>query len=273
MAGLLLLSCQGSFASPAQTPLVVGVYESRPWAYLERGKYRGIHVDIFKAVLQRMGHRYSFRPMPLKRLNDGITAGRIDASVYLSTVDKPQRSDTAYLLIGETPFYRSNDILITLRSEPTALAEIEHPNSKRIGILRHSPTVRTSPLFRNFSRLYQYNKMLYAIKALMSRRIDVVAGHPDMLLPAAAELFVAHHISILKSLPAFTILPVFSRVSLGAKTSAMAEEFNSHLLQLKSEGAIASIISTYSQLCYFDSYGAVLEERACARHRFSPEIY
>lgn len=67
--------------------LVVGTKQAAPFSYREGdGPWRGISIELWSAVAERLGLEYEFREMPLEQLVTGLSSGQHDVSVAALTV-------------------------------------------------------------------------------------------------------------------------------------------------------------------------------------------
>jgi polar amino acid transport system substrate-binding protein len=80
-------------------PLVVAVYEAPPWSMKQPdGSWRGVTVDLWKAVAEEAGLAYTLREVPLGEILDGIADGRYATSAgpWAATVERQQLLDFSH---------------------------------------------------------------------------------------------------------------------------------------------------------------------------------
>jgi polar amino acid transport system substrate-binding protein len=77
------LLATASFAGAANAETLVAGIEAAfpPWAYAERGEYKGIAVDAMRAIAESQGLDVEFRDMPWPSLIPALASGRIDLLV------------------------------------------------------------------------------------------------------------------------------------------------------------------------------------------------
>lgn len=191
--GLLLLSlllCQPISA----TTLVVGIEEANniPFEYIdENAQLSGFHIELMRAVCDRLGWQLEFKRTPWKRTMRALESGEIHAASFVAK--SPEREKFALFLpdnllhVSRTTLYikreRADEILFQPPLEQmawrwrTALPNGYHMNDEVLslidrGVPIEQPTVTQSQLFI----------------MLISGRFDLIFGSTSALLRAKAEI-------------------------------------------------------------------------------------
>ncbi|WP_332719647.1 ABC transporter substrate-binding protein [Pelagibacterium mangrovi] len=78
---ITVVTASAASAANAET-LIAGIEAAfPPWAYAERGEYKGIAVDAMRAIAENQGLEVEFRDMPWPSLIPALSSGRIDLLV------------------------------------------------------------------------------------------------------------------------------------------------------------------------------------------------
>ena len=67
-------------------PLIVGTKETPPFAIKRDGEWRGISIDLWRALMGSLGWSYEFRELELAELLEGVEKGSLDAAVGALTI-------------------------------------------------------------------------------------------------------------------------------------------------------------------------------------------
>lgn len=100
LLALLTILCPLLIALPAQgqsiteTRLTIGTKEAPPFAMKgEDGTWRGISIELWRAVAEELGLSYEFEERTLEGLLDGVADGSLDAAIAAITIT-PEREET-----------------------------------------------------------------------------------------------------------------------------------------------------------------------------------
>ncbi|MEM8713861.1 MAG: transporter substrate-binding domain-containing protein, partial [Planctomycetota bacterium] len=97
----------------AAEPLVVGTKEAAPFSFRDSsGEWRGISVDLWRAIAEDLKLEFEFKEVPLEELIEGLTTGRLDASVAALTVT-PAREE----VVDFTHAFHPSGLGIAVRSD------------------------------------------------------------------------------------------------------------------------------------------------------------
>lgn len=104
----LLFGCLLSTVVSAET-IVAGVEPSfPPWAYVKKGKFKGIAVDGMRAIAQKEGLDIKFKDLPFPSLIPALVTGKIDMVVTGLLVTKKRAKAVDYTI----PWFESNDVIL-----------------------------------------------------------------------------------------------------------------------------------------------------------------
>lgn len=191
--GILLLAVL--LSQPLQaTTLVVGIEEANniPFEYIdENAQLTGFHIELVRAVCERLGWQLEFRRTPWKRTMRALETGEIHAATFVAK--SPEREKFALFLadnllhVSRTTLYirreRAGEILFRAPLEQmawrwrSALPNGYHMNDEVLSLIERGapieqPTVTQSQLFI----------------MLISGRFDMIFGSTSALLRAQAEI-------------------------------------------------------------------------------------
>lgn len=123
---ILLLCLLGlpAAAQEASAPVLrVGINEVPPFVIREPdGSWRGISIDLWKAVAEQSGYRYELLPMPFERLLPSLEDDQLDVVVgaLTMTAEREERFDFTH------PFYRTGlAIAVPTASEGSGWAAVK----------------------------------------------------------------------------------------------------------------------------------------------------
>lgn len=103
MAALMPLS---SGAAETYTAGVEASYS--PWAYVEKGEFKGIAIDAMRAIAKAEGFEVKFKDLPFPSLIPALSTGKIDILVTGLTVTE-KRSKVIDFTI---PWWETNDVIL-----------------------------------------------------------------------------------------------------------------------------------------------------------------
>ncbi|XZG68787.1 substrate-binding periplasmic protein [Chitinibacteraceae bacterium HSL-7] len=107
-----LLALFAPLLASAETLTVYGDEAYPPYAYVEHGEYKGIYVDLLRAISPRLGtHTLDVKPLPWKRALAELETGHADA--IFPPYFAPSRSH--FIARYSTPLMFENVVLICRR--------------------------------------------------------------------------------------------------------------------------------------------------------------
>lgn len=96
-------------SSGAAETYTAGVEASySPWAYVEKGEYKGIAIDAMRAIAKAEGFNVKFKDLPFPSLIPALSTGKIDILVTGLTVTE-KRSKVIDFTI---PWWETNDVVL-----------------------------------------------------------------------------------------------------------------------------------------------------------------
>lgn len=111
-------ACTGlAVAAAALIPITSGATETytagveasySPWAYVQKGEYKGIAIDAMRAIAKAEGFKVEFKDLPFPSLIPALSTGKIDILVTGLTVTK-KRSKVIDFTI---PWWETNDVIL-----------------------------------------------------------------------------------------------------------------------------------------------------------------
>ncbi|HYW76864.1 MAG TPA: ABC transporter substrate-binding protein [Gammaproteobacteria bacterium] len=106
---IALLFC-GLFATVVSAKTIVAGVEPSfpPWAYVKKGKFKGIAVDGMRAIAKEEGLKVKFKDLPFPSLIPALVTGKIDMVVTGLLVTKKRAKAVDYTI----PWFESNDVIL-----------------------------------------------------------------------------------------------------------------------------------------------------------------
>lgn len=111
--GVATVAAQPALSSePAKRQLVVGVHDKPPFAFLEDGEWKGIGVDLWQMIADKLGYSFRFEPLPYEDLTKALVEKRVDVIVGEITVSAADEE----IIDFSQPFLQTN-VLVAVNSE------------------------------------------------------------------------------------------------------------------------------------------------------------
>lgn len=180
LAGLLALGAGCLSLGRGPAPLRIGtVSDSPPLAFREGRHWKGVEIELAKALADRLGQRPVFVALPSGELLTALLDGRVDVLMagLAVTEDRRVQIDFAspYLVVGQAVLVRRADLprvqtTIKIRSSPARAAVVEDSTGDYL-ITRYFPRASRYP-FPTFDA---------AVDALLHNRVDMVVGDAPTL--------------------------------------------------------------------------------------------
>lgn len=99
-----LSATSGIVAQEEQVPIRVGVRVAAPFAYQQQqdGPWRGLAIELWEAMAERLDLEYTYAPMPLNRLLDATAAGEVDVGIGALSVlpEREERMDFTHAFMN-----------------------------------------------------------------------------------------------------------------------------------------------------------------------------
>jgi len=110
VSGLVLLMCFIPFTALSNSEVVIAGVEATfpPWAWVEKGEFKGIAVDAVREIAKIEGLNLTFQEMPWQSLIPALVAGRIDLVVTAVSVTE----ERAKVLDFTIPWWEINRVVL-----------------------------------------------------------------------------------------------------------------------------------------------------------------
>jgi len=110
VSGLVLLMCFIPFAALSNSEVVIAGVEATfpPWAWVEKGVFKGIAVDAVREIAKIEGINLRFQEMPWQSLIPSLAAGKIDLVVTAVSVTE----ERAKVLDFTIPWWEINRVVL-----------------------------------------------------------------------------------------------------------------------------------------------------------------
>jgi ABC-type amino acid transport substrate-binding protein len=103
LAGCLSAICAVD-AQEEQEPIKVAVRVAAPFAYQqqENGPWRGLAIELWEAIAERLDLQYTYQPLALNRLLDATAAGEVDVGIGALSVlpEREERMDFTHAFMN-----------------------------------------------------------------------------------------------------------------------------------------------------------------------------
>ncbi len=234
LAALLIVVC--SVGTARADDLVVGANIGNvPWEFADRGgDFVGFEIDLVREVAKRLGRDLEVVNIPFNGLFAAVQSGRVDVALSSMTITEKRLSSVAFA----QPYYDSAQSLTVLRgSSATSLADMR-------GLIIGVDTGSTGDMWTTenqsrygFADIRRFEGLAPAMLDLQARRIDgYISDIPSL------QYFV-------KDKPGFQVI---ERIETGErysmmfeKDSALADEADGVISELKREGFVAQLHETW----------------------------
>ncbi len=205
------------------------------------GYYTGIDVLLASEAFSRMGYKAVFKKIEWKYKNDYLKNKEVDC-LWGSFTMTGREND--YLWAG--PYMNSRQIVAV--STNSVIESLSDLYNKRIGV---QITTKPDEIFSSnndsriptIKRLYCFSRMEYVFAALRKDYVDAIAGHETAFLDFIYNSSSQRDYKILNE----TLLDCKTGVAFSKDyDKALVETLTNTLIQMKSDGFIASILSKYN---------------------------
>lgn len=172
----------------AQEKLTAGVEASfPPWAYVEKGEFKGIAIDAMRAIAEEQNLEVEFRDLPWPSLIPALARGRIDLLVTGLNVTEKRNEVLDFTI----PWWENNDeVLVPKESDKNVVTAL--CCGATIGVQGGSTQFEwlKSNLGDNDAvdvTIRSYEDYVVAIEDMLAGRLDAVVTSTD-----TAEEFIAN---------------------------------------------------------------------------------
>jgi len=239
-------------ATHAETVVSVGD-TLPPWFYHEQSAPKGIVLDIFDELVNRMGHQLSINIVPFRRIYAELLSGRAHLSVML--VSEGKGHYPPQLLLGKEALFNYRVVGVALKSRHLQIYTLDQLKQLRLGHIRLLPEITDKISSGSQSTAYGNDSMM--LKGLVSGRIDIAVASEPTLFEVSKRLGVEDDLEVVYTLGVDQFHLVWSRPALGESSESFALEADKVLREMKQKGRLVEIISSYSDLNFFGDFGEV----------------
>lgn len=236
---LLLLSFSAAVIADNSVKLTIVYTEWFPYTYESESGASGFEIEIFKAVLTRMGFESEFRKYPWKRCLHAMQTGQADGLV--SMLKNPER-EKLYLFPDES-ISLSRVSLFTKKENPVQYTgDLAELNGRRIGVIMGFTYGDAFDSASGFKKDNCINTDIL-VRKLIHNRIDIGAENQIVATATAFRMGHSDRFVFLKP-PLFTkkLYAVFSRVK---GYDDLCRRFSDTLKTFKKSDEYKTIISEY----------------------------
>lgn len=203
-----------------------------PYEFYEGSDIVGIDADIAKAVADKLGLQLRIEDMEFDSIITAVQSGRADMGLAGMTVTEERLQS-----INFTESY-AQGIQVIVVTEDSPIASVDDLTGKKIGVqLATTGDIYCKDDFGE-ENVEEYNKAADAIMALKSGRVDCVVVDNE-----PAKSFVASTDG-LKILDTEYVTEDYA-ACISKDNQALLDAVNGALAELKADGTLDSIISTY----------------------------
>ena len=232
------LACAAGCATVGSEPngtLRIGtVADAPPLAFRQEGRWRGVEVDLGRALAERLGMKAVFVACPPNRLEDALLDGKVDVLMAGTTLTENRRVQmdfaAPYLVVGQAALVRQSDL-------PRVNTQIKIRSvAARAGVVEGSAGDRLVARYFTHASRVAFPNAEEAADALRQGQIDMLIYDA----PAAWWLSLRHEPRLAVAPPLFAreeVAWAFRRSSV-----ALREAANQALADWQKDGTLESIL-------------------------------
>lgn len=231
-------SAREESSAPELPAVVVGCDEYAPFNYVsDSGQPTGIDVELAQEAFSRMGYRAVFQNIVWDEKDDYLSDGSVDCLWGCFSMNG--REDD-YAWAG--PYMKSRQVVaVRADSDICRLADLE---GKRVAVLSSTQPEKLllehdSGNIPQVSDVYCFEEMEMTFAALRKKYVHAVAGHEGALRELIGGADGEYRI-LDESMMDTSLGAAFSR-----DNSALADELEQTLLDMKRDGFTASVLEKY----------------------------
>ena len=226
------LACQAS----AESWRIAADQNFPPYAFVENGTLKGIHVDIVKAVMKETGIDYKISTYPWARVVRVTDNAEVDFS--FPWVGKPQRFEK-YLLVG--PLHEGRTVFAVQKSSTIKYENLNDISGLTVGTVRDYSYSTEFDSATNFKKDSAAKDNINILKKLTSGRVDMIIGDENVLAAEAKKLGVLAKIKFLpKALKNALRYATFPKTN-----KKQAEQFKAGLDKIIASGEYQKILDKH----------------------------
>lgn len=144
-----------------------------PWAYAEKGEYKGIVVDAVKAIEELEGFSVDYKDLPWPSLIPALEGGKIDMVVTGLSVT----CERAKILDYTIPFFALKDVVLVKKGSGKGMMQATGDGSRigvQAGSTQHDWVEANIVNKKNDVKLSTYEDFLMAVNDVNAGRLDSV---------------------------------------------------------------------------------------------------
>ena len=238
---LVMLPVWGACAD--ERPLVILSPESRPYAYREDGRVKGLLHDLVTEAFRRAHRRVEIRFLPWARCMDDVRKGRADGMFVMYKTDERER-DFAF---PEESLTDLRERIFTRRhANFELLDDFSNFTGRRIGILNytvHGPRLTQAIETHRIASLVAASSYEAMVDMLSSGHLDLLIGVDDAIIDAALSQGLQDRIReidpVVDTIPAYM---VFARLP---ELAEVSRAYDRALREMKNDGSYDRIAEAY----------------------------
>ncbi|MDM8550501.1 transporter substrate-binding domain-containing protein [Desulfobacterales bacterium HSG2] len=227
------------FSTSALAEELAVVYANwAPYTFTKDGKATGIIIDTVNEACKRLNIVPKLRLLPWKRALKYMKKGKMDA--LLTPIYTEER--TEFMYYSSEPANIERTVFLTWKGSGIKVNGLDDLKGKSVAVVRgYSYTSEFDS--RSDIKKIECNDDEQAVRILAKKRVIVTVGEEGVLRFFAKQIGTqVEVVGVLTEVPGYMC---FSKKALGQKGKTMAEEFGKTLRQLKKEGVIEKIRSSY----------------------------
>ena len=228
----IALACQAN----AESWRIAADQNFPPYAFVENGTLKGIHVDIVKAVMKEIGIQYKISTYPWARVVR--TTDDADVDFSFPWVGKPARFEK-YLMVG--PIHEGRTVFAVKKSSAIKFDTLKDISGLTVGTVRDYSYSTEFDNATNFKKDNAAKDNVNIIKKLINGRVDLIIGDENVLAAEAKKLGLFNEIKFLpKALKNALRYAAFPK-----KHKVQADQFKAGLDKIIKSGVYKSIINSH----------------------------
>jgi len=240
MLFFLVISISYSGTTSGESNRIKVVYTDWfPYTYGENGEARGFEIEVFRAVMKKMGIEAQFVNYPWRRCLNGIEEGYADA--LISLLKTPEREE--YTLFPDTCISLSKTMFFTkIESNIQFKGSYADLKDYIIGVIAGFAYGEAFDKADYLKKdVAQNSRML--ITKLLNDRHDLAAENQAVISGYAEKMGVRDKIKFLE--PPIHTQKLYVGFSKIKKLEKLCDDFSKALLEFKSSGEYGKILKKY----------------------------
>lgn len=212
-----------------------------PYEYMEHGEFKGLDIEIIRAVSKRLGITANIQFLPWSRAMQNVKMGRDDA---IFPVFKTKEREKFLYYPSENISSEKNVLIVKYDSNKSAKS-IEDIRGWRIGVAADNSYGEEFDNFTEIIRDTSVNNDALIKKLKGKKRLDAIIMNELVFDMVVKQKGYEGWFRKLEYVPNEAGLYIAFSKEKGESSKKLAEQFGSTLKQLKKEGVIQKILDKY----------------------------